>query len=274
MADATGAPCRQAISPPGGRLSLTLGSHAHSGTCGGSGAEAYATLELVEISDVFVSTHNSLGLDTVLYLRQATCDGAEVACNDDANGLTTSTLSVSGLQPGTYHLFVDTEAPSTVGVDVDVDVYVTPAGSPGDRCGAPALIPFGATTLTGTTCGMSSDYLPASTGACSDENAGAGPDVVFYFFVPTPRTVLFNGCAGSGYDQTFYVRSVCTSPTSQLGCNDDGCSGLLTCSANTGLRSSLSLTLQPGLYYFFVDGYVDSANTCSCGAFNIGLNGL
>lgn len=264
-----GGACRPVISAPGGRVSVTLGPHADVGGCGGGGSEAYAVLELADISDLFVSTHENLGFDTVLYLREATCDGPELLCNDDADGLSTSTLALANLPPGTYHLFVDSETTSNAAIELDV--YVTPPGASSDRCGAPTFVPSGATSLLGSTCGFAADYQPTTpvTG-CTLAESGAAEDRVFYFVLPSARTVTVDGCTvGSNYDQTLYLRSVCTDEASQIGCNDDGCAGSLTCTGS--LRSSLQQVLQPGLYYLFVDGF---QGDCPCGTFSFSMSGF
>ena len=55
--------------------------------------------------------------DTVLYVTRGSCDGAEVACNDDVNydaGQFRSHL-LTNLQPGDYFLVVDTASPAIYG---------------------------------------------------------------------------------------------------------------------------------------------------------------
>lgn len=269
--DATG--CRLTISPPGGRFTVVTGPHTDAGSCGGSGSEAYATFELDEVSDVFVATHNSLGLDTVVYLREGTCDGVQVACNDDADGLQTSALALE-LQPGTYQLFVDTEA--AVSVEVDVDVYINTASVQGDRCGQPFPLPQGPSLVTGSTCGFANDYVPLSGPQCGGGVAGFASDRVLYFVLPEQDTVTVNGCSSSTstrYDQLLHVRGVCTDVGSQVACNDDGCTGLATCTGG-GRNSSFSQLLAPGLYYVIIDGYGSVGDICSCGAFEFSFSGF
>ncbi len=263
------------VTPPGGRYDVTLGPDAQSGSCGGAGgAEGYLTFRLTSASDVFITTHQAGSTDTVLYVRQCTCTGTEVAgaCNDDADGRATSSLRLTNLPSGTYNVVVDTKT-GTPGTVVPVDVYITEPGTESDRCGNPTFITAGTTNLTGDTCAFSTDYQPALGGACAYSGTGAARDRVFYFYVPTTRTVSISGCtSGSIYDQTMYLRSVCTdgSAAAQPICNDDGCSGGPSCDAR--LRSSFSTTLGPGLYYLVVDGYL--GGSCDCGAYQLSMSGI
>jgi hypothetical protein len=272
----TACPGSTTVSPPGGRYNVALTPNVRSSsTCGGSGSEALLTLTLTLTSDVFISTHGA-PIDTVVYARRCNCDGSEIACNDDADGQATSALRLTSLSPGTYAIVVDSKTVSTA--TVPVDVYVSPATTQGDRCGNPLPIAPGTTRLTGTTCGRSANYDLVDGGACANGAAADGEDAVYYFYVPTARTVTFNGCrTGNTYDGTLYIRSVCSGFTTahQIACNDDNCSsGTATCDT---YRPNLSTTLQPGLYYLFVDGYVHGGTppTCAqCGTFDLAVSGL
>ncbi|TPW09025.1 MAG: putative lipoprotein, partial [Acidimicrobiaceae bacterium] len=258
---------------PGGRYDVVLGPHVQTGSCGGTGSEAYLSFTLVAASDVFIATHGS-GLDTKLYVRSCTCSGTEVDCNDDADGLTSSRLTLTNLAAGTYNVIVDTNA--AMSATVSVDVYVSSPGVASDRCGNPTFIPAGAAMLSGDSCTYASDYdMVTDTVGCQYPGGGDGPDRVFYFYLPTARTVAFNGCNGATtYDSTVFIRSVCSdgvAAANQLACNDDGCGGGPSCTAR--YRSAQSdIMLGPGLYYLFVDGY--GSMTCPCGAYGFTLTGF
>ncbi|MBX3268922.1 MAG: putative metal-binding motif-containing protein [Sandaracinaceae bacterium] len=260
------------VSAPGGRFTVPLAAHAQTGSCGGPGAEGYLTFTLAAPSDVFITTHASAGVDTVVYVRRCGCaDGVEVGCNDDADGLVTSTLQLTALPAGSYNVFVDTKAPASD--SVVVDVYLGAPATPSDRCGQPTFLPAGATTLSGNTCTFGADYRPAVTSECGFVGTGGANDRVYYFVLPSARTVTFNGCqAGSTYDSALYVRHVCAldGAANMPACNDDACGGMRAC--NRALRSSVTTTLGPGLYYLFVDGYL--GGTCDCGSFELAISGL
>jgi len=262
------------VTAPGSRFTRPLSPHVNTGSCGGAGSEAYLTFTLGTASDVFITTHGT-GIDTVLYVRECSCTGMEVACNDDADGLTTSMLRLNALAPGNYNLFVDTKA--AMSADVDVDLYITAPGAASDRCGNPTFIAAGTTAISGNTCTFNHDQAAFGDMVdCTFTGGGAGEDRIYYFYVPTTRTVTFDGCnSATNYDTTIYVRNVCTNTSgpAQVACNDDGCGGMPD-ACDGGYRSSVTQTLSPGLYHFFADGYFETAWPCPCGDYQYDLIGI
>jgi hypothetical protein len=259
---------------PGGRYMGTFVPNAQTGSCGGTGSEFYLTFTLTSPSDVFITTHHAGGVDTVVYVRQCRCTGTEIGCNNDADGRPTSMLQLTALAAGTYQVFVDTNVVTTA--TIPVDIYINPTAVAGDRCGRPTRIAPGTTLLTGTTAGFSPDYIPDQSGACGFTGTGEAADRVYYFYLPVGATVGFNGCgAGNVYDETIFLRSVCTdtAPANQRACADDSCAGATTC-GSAGLRSSISTTLSAGLYYFFADGYTGTATSCPTGAYSFAVTGI
>ena len=100
--------------------------------------------------------------------------------------------------------------------------------------------------MTGNTCGSSDDLDLALTADCPSSSGGNGPEHVFYFVLPSTSAVGFNGCnTGSNYDQSAYVRRVCTDPalSNQAACNDDGCGGSPGCTSR--YRSAIPSTSMP-----------------------------
>ena len=265
------------IAGGGGRYTVPLVPGTRTGSCGGAGSEGLLTLTLTEPSDVFLTTHGA-AFDTVLYARRCTCTGTEISCNDDADGRTSSVLRLTALPAGTYSIVVDTEA--AMSGSVVVDAYVSATGTQGDRCGNPRALALGTPRVTGNTCSFGND-LDTSTlvTGCSASAAGSGEDVVYYFYVPTTRTVTFDGCnEGFSYDGTIYVRSACngTAVAQEVVCDDDTCApGTGTCTAS-GFGPRASVTLSPGLYYLVIDGYdLGSGATCArCGPFDVSITGL
>jgi hypothetical protein len=264
--------CAGAIPVPagGGRMMVTLGggASAQRGTCAGLGTERALSLTLTSTSDVFISTHGAT-VDTVLYVRSCNCTGPELGCNDDADGRTASALRLNALAAGTYTIWVDSYT-GTSTATIPVDVYVTPTGTAGDRCGNPIAITPGTTHVSGSTCGAHSDYAPVLGGACAATGTGAVEDRVYYFSLAATTTVTFSGCGTPGfeYDGVLYVRSVCTDGASaaQRACDDDGCSSLF------GHEPTITATLPAGLYYLFVDGF--GTGTSACGSFDVAITGL
>ncbi len=262
------------VNTPGGRYDVTLTANAETGSCGGAGSEGYLTFTTTGVRDVFITTHQALGIDTVLYVRECQCaGGTETACNDDSDGLGTSMLQLTDLPAGTYNVFVDTK--TAMSGSIPVDVYITNPGAESDRCGQPTFLPAGSSNLSGNTCGFDADTAPPTDTGCSFIYTGEGPERFYYFVVPTTRTVTVNGCtAGTVYDTTVYIRDICTNTTlaSSIECNDDGCGGPSQC--DRALRSSLTVTLDPGLYYFVADGYDSGTTSCPCGDFDYSLSGF
>ena len=117
------------MSEAGGRLTLTTaGRDQYVASCGNPiGPEQVIALHLDHRADVSAVVENN-SYDTVLFMRRA-CDdgGTEIACNDDTNGVA-SAISVQGLEPGTYFIFLDGWS-GAIGT-CDVVVTVTPVGGP------------------------------------------------------------------------------------------------------------------------------------------------
>jgi len=88
-----------------------------SSSCGGAGANESAMLQTVE-PGVYLFTTAGSNYDTVLYLLEASCDGQEIVCNDDAGGTATAALT---------YAFPETR---------DVVVVIDGAGG---QCGQPVL---------------------------------------------------------------------------------------------------------------------------------------
>jgi hypothetical protein len=133
------------------------------------------------------------------------------------------------------------------GIDQDCD------GTDGDMgtCGCPEPITSNG-TITGTTSGTS-----VHRGTC----AGSGPEWVFQVTPSRSRSVTFETVSTS-WDTVLYVRNAPCATGTQLGCDDDGGSGVL---------SRLNVSLTSGTtYYVFVDGFGSS----SSGSFTLDVSGL
>jgi hypothetical protein len=218
---------------------------------------------------VFIATHGS-STDTLLYVRSCSCTATEVACNDDADGASTSALRLPNLAPGTYTVFVDTKSASAA--TVSLDLSVTEPGSESERCGNPSVIAPGSTELSGETCGFQDDYQFRATDACVGES-GFANDRVFYFYPPEAGTVTFDGCrSGHDYDSAVAIRSVCTGQSQQVACVDDADCGGGRWTCGGGTRSSVSEALPAGLYYVIVDGY--GTTGCPCGSYRFSVSGI
>ena len=267
-------PCDSAatfVTLPGGRFTgTTAGGGSNQGSCGGGAApESIFKLELFAKSDLFVTTHGT-GFNTVLYLRRGGCCGAEVACNDDADGHTTSVISPRGLDPGTYYVFVDGAGSDDAG-PFTVDIYARPPRRiAAEACGSATRIGSGA--LAGNTCGFQDDYSPLA-GCTSALGGSNGLDQVFYFVLDQATDVTFSTCENTCIDTVLYVRDVCNVGSSQRACDDDSCRASGACQpAGNQVQSLLTTTLAAGVHYLVLDTF--SAAQVPCGDFTINATGI
>jgi MYXO-CTERM domain-containing protein len=98
-------------------LGPITGRNDYRGTCGGDGTDHVYRFTTSERTGLIARVR---GIDSVLYLRSACASASasnEVACNDDHPdaGGTGSSIAVSDLPPGTYHLMVDTYSAAEMG---------------------------------------------------------------------------------------------------------------------------------------------------------------
>ena len=105
-----------AIIPAGGGVILgdtTGGTTELGGTCGGGGAAPERTFEWTPATSgsATIATCGS-DVDTVLYMNTGSCEGTEVACNDDACGLQSSITAVVTAGQ-TYAIVVDSFGSAT-----------------------------------------------------------------------------------------------------------------------------------------------------------------
>jgi hypothetical protein len=280
LAGSTCLPCNAAcdanatvVTPPtGGRFNgRTSGASTSAGSCGGGSApEAVYKLTLTAPStDVFVTTHGT-GFDTVLYMRKGSCCGAEVACNNDADGRNTSVLSVPNLSAGTYYIYVDGGAAGASG-NYQVDIYASPmAMTAGDTCGRAVRIADQG--VSGNTCMFRDDYDPPV--GCTDQTTSSF-DGVYYFVLDTPSTVTFSTCNGTCIDSILYIRNVCNATDGTIPCNDDDnvCGKDPTCVVAQGIPSTISAKLDAGVHYLFLDTYPKPVPV-ACGPFTISSAGV
>ncbi len=260
------------VSPPGGRFTgTTSGASATTGSCGGGSApEAIYKLVLGVTSDVFITTHGT-GFNTVVYVRRDCCGGTEVGCNDNADGRTTSVLSLRGLTAGTYYVYVDGAAAGAMGA-YTVDIYATAAsGNNGEACGSP--IRLANVALAGTNCGYINDLEPQV--GCTVSGA-TGQDVIYYFVLDAPTSVQLNTCSSTCIDSVLYIRDVCTGAATQRTCNDDSCRASGTCYSNPAAVQSRTATvmLPAGAYYAVVDQFAPAPMGLPCGGYTISSTGI
>ena len=229
--------------------------------------------------------------DTVLYVRNGTCGGAQLACNDDANGTVQSLVSVSLSAGQSVVIVVDGYSTRSGAFTLTIRSVTGPTPTPaatsaatGTATGtpAPSVTQTAAPTLTGTPT-ASSTLTPTATptegSACPQvdlgstlptsysgstvgaqnlvggASCGAGgnnaPDASFRFTAPASGTYRID-TAGSAFDTVLYVRNG-TCGGAQLACNDD---------ANGTVQSLVSVSVSAGqAVVIVVDGYGTRSGT-------------
>jgi hypothetical protein len=233
--------------------------------------------------------------DTVLYLRETSCDaGAQVGCNDDTAGCTVATDGTSAgrgsritptvVAHRTYFIVVDgysmgqggfaltivppgatpttvttsTLAPTTTSsTTVTSSSTTTTSTVPPGSCNAPVVLPAEGGAITATTRGTS-----ALAGTCAHTNAA--PERVFEWTAPRSGVATIQTCSDkTNFDTVLYVRqTACTSGT-QVSCNDDtqGCGTTLD-HGFPHRGSKVTPTVTAGRTYFIVvDGHATSRGT-------------
>jgi hypothetical protein len=230
------------------------------------GLDAYFYFDLAVASDVFIDSVGS-SFDTVLYLG-TTCGGGTLGCNDDVNPVggptgsffSDSAVGARALPPGRYYVTLDAYSEFYYG-PYQLHVYITPTDTAGDRCGSPIRIDPGAFSAVGSTCVMSNE----ASGSCG----GAGSEAIYYFALGETRTVTLSTCNFAlGTDTVLYIRSDCASNVAERICNNDDPS----CGTGVAGSSRVSLSLNEGIYYVFVDSL--RADAASCGAYQLDISGI
>ncbi|MBI5501917.1 MAG: pre-peptidase C-terminal domain-containing protein [Deltaproteobacteria bacterium] len=203
------------------------------GTAGGG--DVFYQVVLAARSRLEVSSAGS-SFDTVLYVRQTTCAGTEVACDNDGGGAGGASRIDAVLPAGTYFVVVDGNGPDEAGSYV-LNATITPSPA-NDLCAGATTIPAGGGVFTGTTAGAANDF----TGGCG---GGAGADVVYTFTLGGGADVFIT-TVGSSFDSVVYLRSTCTG--ADIDCGDD-----YRPPASTGAILQRD-NLAGGTYVVIVDG--------------------
>jgi hypothetical protein len=205
----------------------------YQGSCAyGSGASEVVH-RLVLTSPENVSIHVSGSIYPYVYLREGTCDGAELGCSSYYGTGIRATLAA-----GTYYIIVDGYSSYYSGsYTLEIDRYVPPTPVTGnDDCTHAYTI-----TANGSYGGNNSSLTHTASGSCSWSSTGY--DAWFRFTLTATRTVTLS-TAGTSYYNVLYVRSGSCTGT-EVGCY-------------YGYTSDLVLTLSAGTYYVILDSYSPS----------------
>jgi hypothetical protein len=203
------------------------GSNAFTSFCGGVGPEISYEFT-APYSGAFQFDTFGSPTDTVLYLRDTTCSGFDVTCNDDAGG-PQSSVGLAMQQGQTVVIFVDTNlggGPFTLNI----------TEIPCPQLTLPSVAPQ---TVNGDT----SPYGDAFQGFCG---GFGGKDVSYEFTAPMTAMYTFD-TNGTFWDTVLYIRDQ-NCGGQELDCNDDF----------LNLQSQVSAFLTQGqTIVIFMDGYSD-----------------
>jgi hypothetical protein len=173
----------------------------------------------------FDTTGSGRDFDTVLAALRGGCDGAELACNDDASG-PQSALRVTLAAGEAVGLLVEGKDGATGPFQLNVE--------PVDACPDRDLLSAtGADVATGT--------VGESGGTFFASCARSGRDVLLRWRAPTAGTWRFS-TAGSDYDTVLHLRDGdCAGP--ELACGDDVGGSDYTSRASASLRAGQVVTV-------------------------------
>jgi len=211
-------------------------------SCGGDGAPEAIYLFEAPTSDTYVFDTFGSEFDTILSVRDGSCNGPELACNDDASFGGTSQVSASLTAGQTIVVTVDGWGGSFGNYILNINNFV--ANCPAQNLGS--SVP---TSVNGTTVGAPDNVNPQ----CA-QPGGDGPEKLFEFTAPASGTYLIK-TNGSSFDTILSVLdTLCNGPT--LGCNDDV--------SGVNVSSEVSVNLFAGhSVIIVVDGFAGSAGNFS-----------
>jgi len=205
------------------------------GSCGGVEAPEATLLWSAPADGTYRIDTIGSTFDTVLYVLGGACEGPELACNDDADGLQSSVV-------------VDLAAGELVTIVVDgfgieagvYRVHITAAATacPDDDLGMEVPVSASASTVG------AEDVFSASCGGFS------APERTYLWTAPMAGEYAFD-TSGSAYDTVLYVlQGICEG--GELACDDDG---------GPGSTSMAILTLAGGqMVTVVVDGAEDEGS--------------
>jgi hypothetical protein len=210
-------------------------------SCGYFYREAVHEFTLTEAADVAITVDGGTNYMAVSVRPTAcTASGSQLRCSNGTRPRT----RLRGLPAGTYWVVVESanSGAYTVNVEATSPPATAVAASGNDLCPGAWPIPETGGLFTGTTVGFLDDMQPSM---CFTR--APGPDVVFRLDLTRARRVTAS-TDGSSFDTVLYIhRDVCHTVGLEIACSDD--------TSGVGLTSLIERTLDPGTYYFVIDGY-------------------
>ena len=228
---------------PTGNLMSALGASVASGTltgasgnlggCAGPGPEMTYSWVVPHTGGFIFDTEGS-PTDTVISLREATCGGDNLGCDDDGGTGNTSRVEAQLTGGDTLVVVVDSYG---MGGAFQLNIHETEAGRCGDGrdndgngtqdCGDPACAPDPACCPTGDLMSALGDAVASGTLSGPSGNlggcAGPGPEQTYAWVVPHTGGFIFD-TEDSPIDTVISLREA-TCSGDNLGCDDDGGTG-------------------------------------------------
>lgn len=150
-------------------------------------------------------------------------------------------MRLRDLAPGTYFVVVESSAAPSFAITVTDAPPTTPTVVTGnDTCATAYAVPETGGLYTGDTRGLADDYRTAACGAMAQS-----PDAAFRLELTARRRVVAT-TEGSSFDTVLHMHPTMCRTGSEAACDDDG---------GDGTSSLLDRTLDPGVYYYVVDGW-------------------
>ncbi len=198
---------------------------------------------------VTVSVCGAATWDTGIYVRRDSCNGTEVACNDDACSSLQSEATFNAEPGKIYYFFIDGYSATSFGAyTLNITGASLEPAVTNDHCTSPILI-------------NSLPYSHASN-TCTAVNSRTncvGPtsrDVFYTLNLATCQTVTVTTCGSTCFDTAIEVLTGGSCPgTTQVACNDDN-----YCGGDFTLRSTVTFDAVAGQnYYIVLHGFSTSA---------------
>jgi Putative metal-binding motif len=225
---------------PGVRYSGSLApmEHDYEVSCGYHYREAVHVLTLGTAADVTIDVNGGTAYMNVAVRPDCDSEAGQLRCDQGSP----ARARVRGLPIGTYYIIVESSTAGAYTLDVALSSPTTPIAVTGnDNCTTAVVVPETGGVYTGNTFTALPDY---ETTSASCGFMARSKDVVFRLDLTTRRRVIAN-TDGSGFDTVlYYIVGSCPGP--EAACDDNG---------GEGTRSLLDRTLEPGTYYFVVDGW-------------------
>ncbi len=216
-------------------------THVETGSCNGTAnsRELVYAFTTTAAQDVVVTATGGTGVNPVLYLRSATCDGTQLACVNATSTNATETLIAPDLPAGDYFLVVETSGTSFGLVEVTVNLD---APTTNQSCTAPQLL----AVTPGTPLQFSVDTRYATDDESASCNATANSRELVYMLTTTAaQDIQVTATGASGVNPVLYLREGTCTNTTNLACQN--------ATSTAGTETVISYDRPAGTYYLVVE---------------------